>query len=1790
MIHNFRHSLLRAALVGTLGPASLASAAVQTYDATNPANVWDSTTLNWDASVAAWLDGNDAVFAGIGETVDVDAVVSPLSLTFNSNGYTLADPGNNGGIVLSGATTITVAANVSATISEDISGAAGLAKAGAGTLNLSGENSYSGPTTVSTGTLNVLSLNRVTGGSPASSLGAPLNAADGTIALSGGGTQAALVYSGAGETSDRVIHFASGSGGIVTQNGTGELVLESEMTGVAAAMGVTLNGGGTGRMNGIANTTALLNFNKAGSGIWTVQGNLTLNGGNIRPQGGILAFAASSATTDTAIISGRALGGVLEFAGGSGIVTSTANTNGILGGWATVDDTTWAVANGASPISGLATFTPDTWAAGNNTDVTLAGADPAAGSTTNSIRFHQAGAKTLTLGGVNTLGGGGVLVTSAVGANPTIVTGGSLTRGASSDLVFHQHNPGGDLTLSSLVADDSRPGRSGTTATGSPVITGLSNTADLAVGMTVTGTGIPANATIASINSPTQITLSANTTANGTPTLAFRFITTVTKTGAGAMTLTAANSYTGATHIHEGSLEVQGKAGGTGTNYIVGQGATLRFGYGVPQTYTHAVTVHGAGTAATSGLYLQGGRNINLQNNGGLTLATAPTTIRTYDAGVALLSGYDTNGTHLTATAAASGSVFSPTVNFIGGSFGYVMNIAAGSHTATGDVTFEGQLTADKVWRKVGTGSLALTGASTHVGPLDIRLGTVFLRGGDNRLGTTSSVIVGNGSGSGKLVLEGISQTVAAVTLVGTGTANAVVGGSPITSTLVIHNTAATTCAVPLGGSGLHEDNLVLAKSGSGVLTVAGNNRHTGGTLLNAGTLSLGSAGALGSTGVISMNGGTLQITALNSTDYSDRMRLEDDSSSGIDTNGLDLVMNSPFQLGTLGTGGFNKVGAGLLTLTADNLYTGPTTLTGGTLQLDYSLYDSSKLADTSTLRFAGGRLDLAGGSHFETVAATEVAGTGPSQITRSYGSAVIDLGIITRSGTGTLEIAAPGIARTALANDGGGKLPAWITVAGQPAANDGFGNIVAFSGFADVTRLGGKIQSNPLANVRIVNGGSGGNITPFSAGLTDISTLLQDATDGPATVALGAADTLRLGTEGSILVPAASGALTIQGGVLTAGGSPDSPGTLAVDAASPLTLASAILDNGSGAVALAKSGSGTLTLTESNSHSGGTTLTAGTLNIDQFQSLGLGSLTINGGSLGNTSGEAVTVLDTVPQFWNADVTFNGGNDLFFDSGEVILGGNRVVTVTDSLLGVGGALNGAFTLTKTGDGTLFLRNGNWSGLTTVEAGTLEVFGKTGDVPYAVASGATLRLGYVTGGGYANTNLKLTGDGVDATTGLYLEGGANYNASGTIELLGAPTTIRHSGTGTAAIGMFDINGTGIRSVAATSGSVIDANIAMVSRGFGMSVEVAPGAATATGDLVINGPLNVGNLGFYKRGAGSLALNGVANIANAGLQIQGGTVITGIENAIGENAILPISAGAKLVLNGFSQAAGTLSGAGQVSNGSPNPAVLTVKQAADQTFSGTLGGAESNDGNFALAKTGPAKLTLGGPNNYRGNTAVAAGTLVLTSAFLADGADVLITTGATLELATGTTDTIDQLIVDGNPESPGVYGSLLSTAQFKRDYLTGSGTLTVTTGPDAGGYEDWEIENGIEGAGSLADSDSDGIPNGIEFVIGGIPFGPGSASNGLLEPVALDAEYLTYVFRRTDAAAAYDPYVEYGSTLSGWTEATAGEPVLTPVLINEDNNFYGAGIDRVTVRIPRALATGTKLFARLRVDIP
>ena len=1817
-----RFTLLNAALLTATAVSAAEikfnTAALTTTEVTTPTN-WVGSVFPGTGDIAAWMTDVDAVTTGNqesrGGTMTIASPVTWLGLRHEDSVGAITLTGANITLGASGITEVrwenlTIQNNVSLaanqtwnngtalTVTGVISGGYGITKTGGGTLTLSDSNNFTGPVTVANGTLVANSLNSVNGGGGSSvltgsALGAPVTVDDGTISLGGAGNQGILSYSGAGETTNRVINLSGTTGGATINVDSASLLNFTSATTATGAgnKGVTLGGNGSAQIPGFQSNGGLTNIVKNGAGSWTFTGASSQATGAVTLNGGILSYTSTASRTSGTFV--RSGAGVLKIANGANVVTSTANTSGILGGWATFDNSTWAVANGASAITGLATFTNDTWSAGTNTNVTAALANPASGSTTNSVRFNTAGAKTLTLAGANRITSGGILVTPAVGANTTTLTGGSVARNAVSDIVVHQHNTAGGLTVSTLISDDTPATRAGTTTSGTKIITGLSSTADLTVGMTVTGTGIAGSSTIATIDSATQITLNNNTTATGTPNLSFRFVTSLTKAGAGSVTLEGAQNYTGTTQVHEGELVVNGNSGGK--IYTVSQPATLKLGYSTgASVYNYGITVHGTGTTSTTGLYLNGGSTYCLQNT--LSLQTAPTRVRAFGTGNPSLAGWDTQGTHLSVATLASGSTIDSAINIVPGGYGYVMNIAAGNSTATGDLTIEGLLTGaangnGTHYRKIGAGSLTLTGASTNTAPVDIREGRVILSGGNDRIGTGAPVFLGNGTTSGRLVLNGINQRLTNLTTVGTGTTNAAVGGSATPSTLTVNYTGAgQTFGGKLGGTATNENNLAFEKAGTGTYTLTGANTYTGGTTVTEGMIALGNASALGTTGTISMNGGSLQFSAANTTDYSSRLRIEDGATASFDTNGQNVTFASALQTGANADGGLTKLGAGILTLGGSNTYTGTTTVAAGVLRLDYSVSNTSKLADSSQLKLTGGSIDLAGGSHLEVIGNTELASSGAVSITRSSGTAVLHLGYITRNGTGTIDFASAGVARTSMSNDATGKLPAWITVAGQPASVDGSGNVVSYAGFADVTRLGGKLPNNAIANVRIINGGTTGNITPQFTGLSNIATLLQNSNAGPAVVALGSSDTLRLSSEGSIMVPATSGALTIQGGLLTAGDYDDGFGDITVDADGQLTLSSAIVDNGSlGTVTVIKSGSGSLALANSNLYTGDTLVNEGTLCVNHSEGLGLGDLILSGGNLDNTSGAPIVVTGSVAQAWDADFTFTGTNNLRFNAGTATLSAPRTVTVAAGELAIGGTIAGSHALTKNGNGTLYVATSSLTGLTTVNGGVLEVQARSGgDFPYLVGANGTLRIGYTTGGGGANTGMTIHGAGTAATTGLYLEGGTSYNCQGTINLQTAPTTIRQFGTGLAAIGTWDINGTGLNVTAAASGSVIDPAIEIVSRGYGMSVDVASGANTATGDLVINGRLNINtvNFGLYKRGAGSLLLNAAATPDNRGVKIEGGSIITGMDNALGENADLPISSGGKLVLNGHNQSAATLSGAGQIRNGHATTAALTIKQGSDQTFSGVIGGLGTNDTNLSLVKNGASKLTLSGANNYTGSTTVNAGTLAVTSAFLANSADVLVTGTGTLELATASTDVIDQLFVNGVAQSPGIYGAMGSGAQFERSYITGTGKLSVTTGA-TGDYNSWLTDNGIAGAGSGTDSDNDGISNGIEFVIGGDPSGPNSNSTSLLPTGTTDANHLTFVFRRTDAAAAYNPYVQYSSTLTGWTKAQAG---VAGVTIGEENDYYGAGIDRVTVKIPRNLNVGGKLFARLQVEIP
>ena len=111
---------------------------------------------------------------------------------------------------------------------------------------------------------------------------------------------------------------------------------------------------------------------------------------------------------------------------------------------------------------------------------------------------------------------------------------------------------------------------------------------------------------------------------------------------------------------------------------------------------------------------------------------------------------------------------------------------------------------------------------------------------------------------------------------------------------------------------------------------------------------------------------------------------------------------------------------------------------------------------------------------------------------------------------------------------------------------------------------------------------------------------------------------------------------------------------------------------------------------------------------------VGYNSLNLNGGSLDNSSGAAITTSDYNPaQTWTANgFTFIGSDDLYLGTGAVTLSGDPTVTVSAGTLTVDGVIRHGTTpygLTKAGAGTLDLGGANtYQGDTTVSAGTLSI--------------------------------------------------------------------------------------------------------------------------------------------------------------------------------------------------------------------------------------------------------------------------------------------------------------------------------------------------------------------------------------------------------------------------------------------------------------------------------------------------
>jgi outer membrane autotransporter protein len=206
---------------------------------------------------------------------------------------------------------------------------------------------------------------------------------------------------------------------------------------------------------------------------------------------------------------------------------------------------------------------------------------------------------------------------------------------------------------------------------------------------------------------------------------------------------------------------------------------------------------------------------------------------------------------------------------------------------------------------KVGTGTLILTGTNTYTGGTTISAGTLQLGAGGP--GATSGSIVGN------VVDNGI---------------------------LAFARSDAMTFSGVISGTG------AVAQIGQGITTLTGVNTYSGGTILNNGILAVSTNANLGAAaGGLTFNGGTLRALAGFNSSHPIVLLAPGGT---IDTNGFNVDWGGVISgVGAFtGVGGLRKNGNGVLALTADNTYTGGTTINQGTLQLGNGGTSGSILGD----------------------------------------------------------------------------------------------------------------------------------------------------------------------------------------------------------------------------------------------------------------------------------------------------------------------------------------------------------------------------------------------------------------------------------------------------------------------------------------------------------------------------------------------------------------------------------------------------------------------------------------------------------------------------------------------------------------------------------------------------------------------------------------------------------------------------------------------------------------------------
>ncbi len=690
------------------------------------------------------LNGGDSIS---GNTADLLYVASGASLALSNTGTLGIALGASGNFDVVG----------TASVAGVVSGAFALTKTGAGTLTFSNNETYSGGTTISGGTLTLAA-------------GGGAGGVRGAVTINSGATLLLTVNNALGYSAGSQITTLNINGGTVTTDAahTDEGYLTSfNLTGGTLAYTGTNN---TNAYQIAAGDATAPNITSNAST------NLSLVSGFVNIRSGNLPINVAKGTTTGGV--DLQISGQVNSSGTFGVTKNGAgnlllsNFNGYTGG-TTVSGGTLTLAAGGATGTVL-------------NAISLASGTTLALSTTDDLGYNAGGV-------VTTITANGATVSNTSGGNEGFLTSYNLTGSTISSTAPTTGTNAG--TVGTYVFN--------TTSTTPPTIT--SN----------------ASATTSTISAPLLlqnagsfgISVAQGTTASGYDLTisgvigSFNGNSGITKTGAGTLNLTGANTFTGNIAVNAGTVNLgsvgadnnsTSPAGATsGKTITVASGATLTasvnnvFGRGATGSTLPTITLNG-GTFSTNRYNVLGPLNLNggtvttndtadtgnyqtLQLRGNVTVGGTAASVFNASNVSATTGGIhlDTNSLFTVASTGATGADLTVNAPFRNRSGDY-QNTAGG-------------LT------KAGAGTMLLTAASTYTGPTAVNAGTLLISGSIN--GSTAVSVAAGGAltlsntaatvlaDSGTLTLTSASGMTTALNL------NAAAGTSEVIGSLVLDGT-----------------------------------------------------------------------------------------------------------------------------------------------------------------------------------------------------------------------------------------------------------------------------------------------------------------------------------------------------------------------------------------------------------------------------------------------------------------------------------------------------------------------------------------------------------------------------------------------------------------------------------------------------------------------------------------------------------------------------------------------------------------------------------------------------------------------------------------------------------------------------------------------------------------------------------------------------------------------------------------------------------------------------------------